>query len=199
MTGKIRIMAGMLAVSALTAVAMAETATTSGKMLRMQPGNSVFTILDTNGVRPMPGSELAVRDLKDGQALTTAIADKAGRAIVELTEGRFILSVGKLNLSVLDVSPDADHTECRIVMPTQDMLVGGQAEEEIPEADPVTLQNSMMTPLVIGGGLVLVGGVAYGISETTSSSSRTGRPVEGPQPPPIVQRVGVPVPPTPGY
>lgn len=204
---KFRTIAGMLVAGALVTSVMAETTATSGKMLRMQPGNAVYTILDSSGVRPMPGAQLAIRDMQDGEALATAVADKAGRAIVELTEGRFILSVGALNLSVLDVALDAEHTECRIVMPTQDMLVGGQDEEgDVAVVPPMTMGSTLMTPVVIAGGLVLVGGAAYAIDETSSSSStRIDGDVAGVQPAPIVrqrtstQYVPVPVPPTPGY
>lgn len=178
---RIRTTVGMLAVSALAAVAMAENTATSGKLLRMQPGEGVFTILDNKGVRPMPGSELSVRDMQDGEAIVKAVANEAGRAVVELTEGRFILSVDQLNLSVLDVSADAAHTECRIVMPLQNMLVGGQAEGGTGAAGAggaagdggtVEMGRSLMTPVVIGGALVLVGGVAYAIDENSGSSRR---------------------------
>ena len=176
---RVRKIAGVLAVSAVAAVTMAETATTGGTMLRMQPGEAVFTILDTRGVSPLPGSELSIRDMQQGETIVGAVADDAGRAVVELTEGRFIVNVDNINLSVLDVRADADHSECRIVMPSQDMLVGGQAEDDDGDvaAAGITLGSRMMTPVIIGSAVVLVGGVAYAIDEHSSSSSSSTRTV----------------------
>lgn len=165
---KVRGIAGIFVLSAVATVAMAGTASMGTTMLRMQPGEGVFTILDTRGVSPLPGSQLSIRDMEQGEPVVGAVADEAGRAVVELTEGRFIVNVNNINLSVLDVNPDAEHSECRIVMPNQDMLVGGQADE-----DTVALGSTMMTPVVIGGAVVLVGGVAYAIDEYSSSSSES--------------------------
>lgn len=174
--------AAVLALCAMGTAVVAETAASSGKMLRMKPGSSVFTILDTTGVRPLAGSELAVRDMQDGSTVVGAVANDAGRVAVELPEGRFILSVDKMNLSIMDVSMEAQHTECRIVMPAQEMLVGGQQDDEdddLAGVPPQTLGSRMMTPVIIGGAVVLVGGIAYAIDEHSGSGSRAGAVVEG--------------------
>ncbi len=181
---RVRKIAGVLALSAVATVALAETAATRTTLLRMQPGEGVFTILDTRGVSPLPGSQLSIRDMQHGETIVGAVADDAGRAVVELTEGRFIVNVNNINLSVLDVRADADHSECRIVMPSQDMLVGGEADDD--EGD-VALGARMMTPVIIGGAVVLVGGVAYAIDEHSSSDSDPKVTVEE-QPQPIVRR-----------
>jgi hypothetical protein len=148
-----------IAVMMACAVALLMVVTTKAReddakdnLLKLKAGDCTFTLLNSDGVKPLAGSTLSVIASEDGKALITIKADKDGKCPVKLVIGRYVLNVDERNLAVIDAIEDSKITECRIVVPETSVPVGGQDDAD---ADTRILG---LKPLLIGGVAVLAGG-----------------------------------------
>lgn len=98
-----------------------------GSLLKMKSGVCSFRLLDATGVKPLDGATLALSSVTDGKVIVKATSDKQGNCKIDVAEGRYILSVDKLNVTIIETSDDLKITECRILVPEVPMQVGGQA------------------------------------------------------------------------
>ena len=126
-----------------------------------------MTLLQADGIRPMAGASLKLQATKDGNEAASAISDRAGKCIVSLEEGRYILSVDGKNLTLVDAHENGQMAWCRIVVSDKPMLVGGQVEGEV-----VAVSGGLFgagttgtIAIVAGTAVVVVGGVAYAIDD----------------------------------
>lgn len=139
----------------------------SESLLKMRAGVCNFKLLDSNGVKPIPNATLSLTSAKDASSVSKAISDSAGTCSIKIAAGRYILSVNRQHLAVLDASDNVKISECRIVVPEAGMLVGGAGEEVVAEEEAggllawLTGGGSGMQPVIIGGTVILTGVGGY--------------------------------------
>ncbi len=137
------------------------------KIPSVTSGECSMTLLEADGIRPMAGASLKLQATKDGSEAASEITDKAGKCIVKLEEGRYILSVDGKNLTLVDASEKGQMAWCRIVVSEKPMLVGGQVEGEVVAVSGGLFGTGTVGTIAIVAGttVVVVGGVAYAIDE----------------------------------
>lgn len=158
----------------------------SDQLVRFKTGSVSFSLLQPDGVTPMAGAELQMLSPVDAAVRASAVADRLGKAVLALDEGRYLLNVSGRTLSVLDVADDATLTTCRVVVPEAALLVAGQEEDE--DEDRVVL-IPWLKPVVIGGVAVLVAAGGYAVYDHNKDDDKDDdgippvTPVEPTRPP----------------
>ena len=137
------------------------------KIPSVTSGKCAMTLLEADGIRPLAGASLKLQATKDGTEAASEITDKAGKCIVKLEEGRYILSVDGKNLTLVDASEKGQMAWCRIVVSDKPMLVGGQVEGEVVAVSGGLFGTGTVGTIAIVAGttVVVVGGVAYAVDE----------------------------------
>jgi len=137
------------------------------KIPSVTSGKCSMTLLQADGIRPMAGASLKLQATKDGSEAASATSDKAGKCIVSLEEGRYILSVDGKNLTLVDAHEKGQMAWCRIVVSDKPMLVGGQVEGEVVAVSGGLFGTGTVGTIAIVAGttVVVVGGVAYAVDE----------------------------------
>jgi hypothetical protein len=174
---------------ALVGQTLAKDDTPGKSLIKMKTGTCVFKLLDSNGVKPLADQMLILASVKDGKALTTVSSSKEGICSLDIATGRYILSVNKMDLAVLEASESATLSECRIVVPEKGMLVGGQEAKKEESKDSKRRMGwlaggcSGATPFIIGGAVVLAGGAGYLIYDNNKDEAPTAvAPATAPTP-----------------
>lgn len=169
-----RLMVGLLVASILLFTnmgTMAASQTDAGALVKLKAGTCHFKLLASDGIKPLTGSLLTLSSIKDGKNIAEAIADKTGKCNLDISVGRYILSVNKRELAILETSEESKISECRIVVPAEAMQVGGQAKEGAAAAGkkgPVLL---LMKPVVVGGVIILTGAGGYLVYDNNKSDN----------------------------
>lgn len=169
-----RLMVGLLVASILLFTnmgTMAADQTDAGSLVKLKAGICHFKLLASDGIKPLTGSLLTLSSIKDGKNIAEAIADKTGKCNLDISVGRYILSVNKRELAILETSEESKISECRIVVPAEAMQVGGQAKEGAAAAGkkgPVLL---LMKPVVVGGVIILTGAGGYLVYDNNKSDN----------------------------
>jgi len=150
----------------------------SENLLRMKAGMCNFRLLDAKGVKPLAGATLSLASAEDGADTVRAVADKTGACSMDVAAGRYVLSVNRQHLAILETSGECKTRECRIIVPGKDMLVGGQ--RRVVEEDEGLLAwllggGSGMKAVVIGGTTVLVGVGGYFIYDANRGDGSGSR------------------------
>lgn len=169
-----RLMVGLLVASILLFTnmgTMAASQTDAGALVKLKAGTCHFKLLASDGIKPLTGSLLTLSSIKDGKNIAEAVADKTGKCNLDISVGRYILSVNKRELAILETSEESKISECRIVVPAEAMQVGGQAKEGAAAAGkkgPVLL---LMKPVIVGGVVVLTGAGGYLVYDNNKSDN----------------------------
>jgi hypothetical protein len=132
------------------------------KIPSLTSGKCAITLLEADGIKPMADADLKLLTLKEGKEAAAAKSDRAGKCIVKLEEGRYILSVDGKNLTLVDASKNGQMAWCRIVVSENPMLVGGQEEGETVAVAGWGTTQVVMTAL---GAAVVIGGAWYLIDD----------------------------------
>jgi len=159
----------------------------AGPLATLKSGLCQFKVLASDGVKPLAGAVVKFIDGNDEKKVLDATADKAGKCSMELAAGRFILSINDINVSVLDIADNATISECRIIMPDQDLQVGGDAQANAAPAAKAAVKTETKRraagafwatgtgKAVIGGVLVLTtGGIIVANNQGKKSSNSQG-------------------------
>ena len=109
------------------AFSLAAVAAPDATVLKLKVGKCGFHILDVNGVKPLANAQVSLLSFKDGKSVATATSDKLGKCTIDAKAGRYLLNVKSINVSVIDVSADAELAQLRLVMPNKPLQVGAQA------------------------------------------------------------------------
>ena len=109
------------------AFSLAAVAAPDATVLKLKAGKCGFHILDVNGVKPLANAQVSLLSFKDGKSVATATSDKLGKCTIDAKAGRYLLNVKSINVSVIDVSADAELAQLRLVMPNKPLQVGAQA------------------------------------------------------------------------
>ena len=145
----------------------------AGGLIQFKTGEVSFALLQSDGVTPLAGAELQLLSPADAGVQVEAVADRLGKAVVTVAEGRYLLSVSGQTLSVLDVADDATLSVCRVVVPDSALLVAGQEDEGEDEKQVVVVP--WLKPVVIGGVAVLVAaGGGYAIYDHNDDDDDKG-------------------------
>lgn len=154
-------------------------------LLKMKAGQCTFSLLDSDGVKPMKGSTLQLSAAEDGHSVVKMKADTAGKCVLDLAAGRYILTVDGKHLAIVDAATTATIAECRVIVPEKGVLVGG-AEGDVPTgAESEEARRGLIAGLlggggtravVIGGVVVLVAGGTYAIIENNNDSGDSSGP-----------------------
>lgn len=202
-----------LLVAASMGVKADETPAAAGSLLKLKAGTCTFTILDAQGVNPLPGMQLVLASPADGTVAAKTVTDNAGACALDIAQGRYVMSVQGMDLAILEASTDQTLTECRIVLPDEAMVVGGEDTTTAPTEEKSTKKaggfwlasGGSMQPFVIGTVVVLAAaGGGYAVYENNNddndddggadkgggntpppTTTRTERRVSRPTPPPV--------------
>ncbi len=151
---------------------MAASQTDAGALVKLKAGTCHFKLLASDGIKPLTGSLLTLSSIKDGKNIAEAVADKTGKCNLDISVGRYIISVNKRELAILETSEESKISECRIVVPAEAMQVGGQAKEGA--AATTGKKGSvllLMKPVIVGGVVVLTGAGGYLVYDNNKSDN----------------------------
>ena len=150
MTKRMSMAVAFLAVLFVAFVASAgDESPSKGQWARFKTGEVSLTLLDSNGVLPLKNAEVKVLSSEDNKELAVTVSDASGRAVVTMAAGRYLLNISGRNLAVVEFADDATLTSCRVVVPAQDMMVGGY--DWMPVGD-----DSMLLPVTVGSTMVML-------------------------------------------
>ena len=132
----------------------------------MKAGTCDFKLLDSHGVVPLSGANLAIASVQDGKQIAAVASDKQGECTLDIDGGRYILRVDQRNLCILETAESHDVTLCRILVPEQELQVGGQ-QFPPPEEDDDTGETLIlgMKPIYAAGAALLTAGIVWGAIE----------------------------------
>jgi hypothetical protein len=155
----VKLMAGLVAIAIASSAIAGETQKNTAKIPSLKSGECTITLLDADGIKPLAGAKLVLQSAKDAKNATTVKANQAGACVMDIADGRYILSVNDKILTLLDASKDGQLAWCRIVVSEQPMLIGGQVAESAGGFTFLGLSGSAGVGAAVGAGLVVVGGV----------------------------------------
>ncbi len=147
------------------AFSLAAVAAPDATVLKLKAGKCGFHILDVNGVKPLANAQVSLLSFKDGKSVATATSDKLGKCTIDAKAGRYLLNVKSINVSVIDVSADAELAQLRLVMPSKPLQVGAQAS--VPVVAGAGGAGAAGATGGIGGALAGIGG-AVGLGGTAA-------------------------------
>jgi len=162
----VKLMAGIVALAIASSAIASETQNDSTKIPSLKSGECSITLLDSDGIKPLAGAKLTLQSANDAKETASIEANKAGLCVINIKEGRYILSVNDKILTLLDASKNGQLAWCRIVVSEKPMLIGGQ--------EPVTtgagftflgLQGGAAVGAAAGAGILGAGAVAVGGDE----------------------------------
>ncbi|MBT3192688.1 MAG: hypothetical protein HN341_09060 [Verrucomicrobia bacterium] len=125
----IKAMTWVVALAMATTVVASETQKSTARIPSLKSGKCSITLLDKDGIKPLAGATLSLQSAKGADQVLAATASDAGLCVLDIAEGRYVLSVNEKVLTLLDVSEEGQLAWCRIVMSDEPMLIGGQGEE----------------------------------------------------------------------
>lgn len=157
------VLVAVLTLCAGTAMA-SDTEGPSHGLLKLKAGSCIFTLLDSNGVKPIADSTLSLASVKDGKSIAKTAPDRMGRCVLNVPEGRHILRVNERNITIVEASDAAKIKECRILLSEDALVVGGQ-EEEVEKKKKGGAPWLTGKTVVIGTVAVLTAGAGYAIYE----------------------------------
>jgi len=150
----VKLMAGIVALAIASSAIAGETQKNTAKIPSLKSGECKITLLDKDGIKPLAGAKLVLHSAKDAKNATTVEANKAGVCVMDIADGRYILSVNDRILTLIDASEDGQLAWCRIVVSEKPMLIGGQ--------DPATT-GGVFTFMGLSGGAAWTAAVAAGL------------------------------------
>jgi len=189
--------AGVTGALLASVMVVASETTPITSLFKLKSGVCKFTILDSTGVKPLDGQKLTLSSVEDGKELLSAISDRQGVCSLTVAPGRYILSVNATDLAVLESSPSEKLAECRIVLPSEAMPVGGaeaasgasEGGQQVESARRLAWLGAGgkgAKALLIGGAVILAGGGGYLIYENNNEEDEeeeVAAPVEVPTKP----------------
>ena len=134
-------------------------------LLKLKAGPCKFTLLDSNGVKPVADSMLSLASIKDGKGIAKTASDRMGQCVLNVPEGRHILKINERNLAIVVASATGTIKECRILVSEDALIVGGAAEEAAKKEGKKKAAGALLTTkqVVIGGVAVIVAGGGYAV------------------------------------
>jgi hypothetical protein len=137
------------------------------KIPSVTSGKCSITLLEADGIKPMAAADVKLIDAKDEKKVVASTTDAAGKCIVKLQDGRYVLSVNDKNITLLDASKDGAMAWCRIVVSETPMLVGGQVVGEVVAVSGGLFGAGTVGTIAIVAGVtvVTVAGVDYAVDE----------------------------------
>lgn len=153
--------------------------TPEGGLLKLKAGSCTFTLLDSNGAKPLADVMLSLASVKDGKRIAKTASDRMGRCVLDVPKGRHILGVNELNISIVEASDVAKSSECRILVSKDALVLGGQDGEGVDKRKAAGAKDGggaagLTTEQVVLGGLtvVTVSGGGYAIYDNNRSDSK---------------------------
>jgi len=150
----------------------------------LKVGKCAITILDRNGIKPLSGATLELKQADDGKTAVSAVANKSGLCEITVAEGRYVLSINAKPVTLINAAKDGELAWARIVLSDSPMMVGGQEGAEDGTAS--TFFGLSGKKLAIGG-LLAAGAVGGGIAIYENNKDDDDDDDEGDQQPPPVQ------------
>jgi len=159
----------VLALSVGVAVA-GETKASSQSLLKLKAGSCKFTLLDSNGVKPVAGSTLSLASVKDGKGIAKTASDRMGQCVLNIPKGRHILKINEHNLAIIETTVASKIKECRIIVSKDAMVVGG--DEKLAGAGKGTALLTTKQVVVGGLSVLTVGGGGYAAYDNNKSKNK---------------------------
>lgn len=146
----------LLALALVAASAVAASAAVEKQLVQFKAGDIDMTVLASDGVTPLADASVKLLSPEDAAVVAETVADRTGRAVLALDEGRYLLNVTDITLAVMDVSKDATVTSARVVVPAQSMLVAGQEAEQDDGEGGASLSAWVIPAGIVGAAAILV-------------------------------------------
>ena len=170
---------GMATAAVLALVSVAWAADAKDQPVRFKSGDLTFTILKSDGVTPVEGTEVKVKKSARSKALSEGVTDKQGQVVIALAAGGYVLNVSGRNISDLTVADDALLTECRVVLDDDKagLLLAGGGAAAATETGASVGAGSSFTTIAVGGVAVMVAaGVGYAIYDHNKDDDDDSEP-----------------------
>jgi hypothetical protein len=152
-----KMMTAVVALALTTSVIAGEVEKNAARIPSVKSGTCSITLLDADGIKPLAGAKLSLKDTKDAKVVLSTAANEAGLCKVTVADGRYVLTVNEKPLTLLDATKDGKLAWCRIVVSDKPMLIGGQDPVETGGFTFLGLQG----PAAYGAaGLAGLGGAA---------------------------------------
>jgi len=194
----VKVMAGIVAFAIASSAVAGEVQKKAEQIPSVKAGKCSITLLGSDGIKPLAGAKLTLQSVKDTKQIISAEAGKSGLCVVDVKNGRYILSVNDKIMTLFDVKDEGKLAWCRIVVSEKPMLIGGQAEAEAAAAGGFSfmgLNGGAAVAAATAAGVVAVGAVGAGgyaiydnnrddDDDDTPAPTPEAAPADAPRPPP---------------
>jgi hypothetical protein len=161
----VKVMTGIVAFAIASSAIAGEVQKKSEQIPSVKAGKCSITLLGADGIKPLAGAKLTLQSVKDTKQIISSEASKSGLCVVNVENGRYILSVNDKIMTLFDVKDDGKLAWCRIVVSEKPMLVGGQAEAAAAGSGGFAfmgLNGGAAVAAATAAGIVGVAGVVVG-------------------------------------
>ena len=170
----VKLMVGMVALALASTAIAGEVQKKSVQIPSVKAGKCSITLLNADGVKPLAGAKLTLQSVEDTKLIISAEAAKSGLCVVDVKNGRYILSVNDKIMTLFDVADDGKLAWCRIVVSEKPMLVGDRLKSLKPAVVdlhlwvlmaglllPLLLQPVLLVlPVLLSAVIMLIGGMS---------------------------------------
>lgn len=126
----VKLMAGIMAFAIASTAIAGDVQKNVAKIPSVKAGKCSITLLGADGIKPLAGAKLTLQSADNAKKIISAEANQAGLCVVDMENGRYVLSVDDKVLTLVDVADNGQLAWCRIVVSEKPMLIGGQDDEE---------------------------------------------------------------------
>lgn len=147
-------------VTILMAVSTLVTSADERRIPTLKIGKCVITLLDSNGIKPLDGAKLELKQAENGKTSVSAVANKSGLCEITVAEGRYILSINEKPITLVNATKDGALAWARIVVSPSPMMIGGQEESVEATSSFMGLGVPGLAAAAAGGGLLIGSGVS---------------------------------------
>ena len=144
-------------VAMLMAVSTLVTSAAEKRIPTLKVGKCAITLLDSNGIKPLDGAKLDLKQAENGETAVSAVANKSGLCEITVTEGRYILSIDDKPITLVNAAKDGELAWARIVVSESPMMVGGQEGATEATFTFMGLSGPAAVTAAVAAGVITVG------------------------------------------
>jgi len=150
----------------------------------LKAGKCEITLLDSNGITPLEGAQLELKQAEDGKTAVSAVASKSGLCEITVSEGRYVLTVDAEPITLLNASKDGEMAWARIVLSDSPMMLGGAVGASTATYTFMGFSGKAALATLVAAGTISAGTAAAIIKQSEDKRSERRRRRRQPQPSP---------------
>ncbi len=151
----------------------------------LKVGKCAITLLDSNGIKPLDGAKLDLKQAENGETSVSAVANKSGLCEITVTEGRYILSINDKPITLVNAAKDGELAWARIVVSESPMMVGGQEGATEATFTFMGLSGPAAVTAAVAAGVITVGAGGAIIYNEVDDNDDNGGNDDQPPPQPV--------------